>query len=84
MAQVNKVSINRSEAIQQIADLIAEDISGHSRGTIASMVADLLINGHQGYKNMLNLELIQELEGSVFYGQDVEITVVNDLEVGKW
>lgn len=80
----NKTEMMRSEAIQEMAALIAEDIANNSRSTIQEKIADLLIHGHVGYKNMLNIELIRELEGSVFYGQNVEITVINDLPVGEF
>jgi len=84
MARISKVSIKRSEAIEQIVQLIAEDLASNSKSTIAGMIAELLINGSYGYKNKLNMELIQELEGSVFYGQNVEITIINDLPVGEF
>ncbi len=84
MAQISKVSIKRSEAIEQIAQSVADDLANNSRSSIAGIIAELLIDGSYGYKNMLNMELIRELEGSVFYGQNVEITIINDLPVGEF
>lgn len=71
----------RAQAIERLMETQAEYYHQDPHQAVENYLA-CLESGHKGYCQMTNIELIQELEGSTFYGENVEITIKKDR--GNW
>jgi hypothetical protein len=73
---IHKVKMTREFAIESLIDCWAEFYSDDHKEAIDELL-NIFKKGRKGFDQMTNIELIQELEGSVFYGETVEITLVS-------
>ena len=73
---VRKVKMTREFAIDSLVECWSEYYSDDPHQAVENLLI-LYKGGTKGYDQMTNIELIQELEGSVFYGDQVEITIVS-------
>ena len=74
---IRKVKMTRDFAINSLLECWSEYYSDDPHQAVENLLI-LYKEGTKGYDKMTNIELIQELEGSVFYGEDVEITIVSE------
>ncbi len=71
----------REQAIERLMETQADFYWQDPHQAVETVLA-LIKSGLKGYDNMNNIELIQELEGSTFYGEDVEITIKQENKNG--
>ena len=74
---VRKIKMTREFAINSLLECWAEFYSDDPKEAVEELI-DKMKKGLKGYDQMNNIELIQELADVVFYGEDVEITVVSE------
>lgn len=76
-----RIVLTREEAIEKLMETQADFYWQDLHQAVETVLA-LMQSGLKGYDNMNNIELIQELEGSTFYGEDVEITIKQENKNG--
>ncbi len=77
-----KVVMTREEAIDRLLETWAEYYSDDPHQAVENILS-IYKSGLKGYDKMTSIELIQELEGSTFYGDDVEITIRKEIGDGE-
>jgi hypothetical protein len=77
-----KVVMTREKAIDSLMECWFNYYSDDPHQAFENIMK-IYENGMKGYRNMTNIELIQELEGSVFYGENVEITIRKEIGDGE-
>lgn len=77
-----KVVMTREEAIDHLLKTWAEYYWDDPREAVENLLSAYK-SGLKGYEQMTSIELIQELEGSVFYGENVEITIRKEIGDGE-
>ena len=83
MAKSFKVlTFTREEAIERLMETNASYYWDDPHQAVENYLA-VLRTGLKGYDKMTNIELIQELEGSTFYCEDVEITIRKEIGDGE-
>jgi hypothetical protein len=83
MAKSFKVlTFTREQAIEQLMETNANFYWQDPHQAVENYLA-VLRTGLKGYDKMTSIELIQELEGSTFYGENVEITIRKEIGDGE-
>ncbi len=77
-----KVVLTREEAIDRLLECWA-DFYNQDPHQVVENILSIYKSGTKGYDKMTSIELIQELEGSVFYGENVEITIRKEIGDGE-
>jgi hypothetical protein len=77
-----KHTFTREQAIERLMETNADFYWQDPHQAVENYLA-VLRTGLKGYDKMTNIELIQELEGSTFYGEDVEITIKKEIGDGE-
>lgn len=77
-----KVILTREDAIERLLEANADYYYQDPHQAVENYLS-ILKSGLKGYDQMNNIELIQELEGSVFYGVNVEITIKKEIGDGQ-
>lgn len=77
-----KVVMTREEAIDRLLETWADYYNQDPHQAIENLMSAYK-SGLKGYEKMTSIELIQELEGSVFYGENVEITIRKEIGDGE-
>jgi len=77
-----KVVMTREEAIDRLLDTWADFYRQDPHQAIENILS-IYKSGLKGYEKMTSIELIRELEGSTFYGEDVEITIRKEIGDGE-
>jgi hypothetical protein len=80
--KTKKVVMTREEAIDRLLECWADYYSDDPHQAFENIM-EIYENGMKGYRHMTSIELIQELEGSVFYGENVEITIRKEIGDGE-
>ena len=74
---IRKVKMDRALAIQSLQEVWFGFYSDDPKEALEALIKGMT-KGIIGWNDMTNDQLEQELEGSVFYGENVEITVLGD------
>ncbi len=77
-----KVVMTREEAIDRLLKTWADYYWDDPHQAVENILS-IYKSGLKGYDKMTSIELIQELEGSTFYGDDVEITIRKEIGDGE-
>jgi hypothetical protein len=77
-----KHTFTREQAIERLMETNADFYWQDPHQAVENYLA-VLRTGLKGYDKMTSIELIQELEGSTFYGEDVEITIRKEIGDGE-
>lgn len=77
-----KVVMTREEAIDRLLETWADYYHQDPHQAVENLLSAYK-SGLKGYEKMTSIELIQELEGSTFYGENVEITIRKEIGDGE-
>lgn len=77
-----KVVMTRKEAIDRLLECWADFYNQDPHQAVENILS-IYESGTKGYDKMTSIELIQELENSVFYGEYVEITIRKEIGDGE-